>query len=72
MSRSIRGGHVSVKASRRGHQMSGKREEPCVADKQARLRAMIEEAKMDCYSEYEEFARMLAILEDRLEFPFET
>ncbi len=31
---------------------------------------MIAEATVDCYGEYEEFAGMLATLEDRLEFPF--
>jgi hypothetical protein len=33
---------------------------------------MIDEATVDCYDEYEEFAGMLATLEDRLEFPFQA
>jgi hypothetical protein len=42
------------------------------ADKQAGWEAMIEEATVDCYDEYEAFAGMLATLEDRLAFPFEA
>jgi len=42
------------------------------AAKKARWEALIEEATVDCYGEYEEFAGMLATLEDRLEFPFEA
>jgi hypothetical protein len=33
---------------------------------------MIDEATVDCYDEYEEFAGILATLEDRLEFPFQA
>lgn len=35
-----------------------------------RLRALIAEATIDCYGEYEEFWGMLAALEDELTFPF--
>jgi hypothetical protein len=42
------------------------------AAKKARWEAMIAEATVDCYNEYEEFAGMLATLEDRLDFPFEA
>ena len=34
--------------------------------------SMIDEATVDCYDEYEEFAGMLATLEDSLEFPFQV
>ena len=52
--------------------MAGKRKETHAAGQEARWRAMIEEATVDCYNEYEEFAGMLATLEDHLEFPFQA
>ena len=39
----------------------GKRKKNQPADKKARWNAMIEEATVDCYNEYEEFAGMLAL-----------
>ena len=41
-------------------------------EQKARWEAMIDEAIVDCYGEYEEFAGILATLEDRLEFPFQA
>jgi len=41
-------------------------------EQKARWEAMIDEATVDCYGEYEEFAGVLATLEDRLEFPFQA
>lgn len=52
--------------------MLGKHQKGPPAAKKARWEAMIEEATVDCYGEYEAFAGMLATLEDRLEFPFEA
>ena len=50
--------------------MPNKRRAPQVENHKARLEAMIEEATVDCYNGDEEFAGMLATLEDRLAFPF--
>jgi hypothetical protein len=50
--------------------MPAKRRRAYDAAQKARWEAMIDEAMVDCYDEYEAFAGMLATLEDRLAFPF--
>ncbi len=52
--------------------MPDKRKAPRATAQKVRWEAMIEEATVDCYNEYEEFTGMLATLEDRLEFPFQA
>jgi hypothetical protein len=52
--------------------MPARRRRAYDAEQKARWEAMIEEASIDCYNEYEEFAWMLATLEGRLEFPFQA
>jgi 5,10-methenyltetrahydromethanopterin hydrogenase len=42
------------------------------AEQKTQWKAMIDESTVDCYDEHEEFAGMLATLEDRLEFPFQA
>ena len=72
-----RGVAVEEGAAGKSHMKKGQRvpvklkKDPPAA-KKARWEAMIEEATVDCYGEYEEFAGMLATLEDRLKFPFEA
>ena len=41
------------------------------AAQKARWEAMIDEATVDCYDEYEESSGMLATREDHPEFPFQ-
>lgn len=57
---------------KKGQRLLRKPKKAPPAAKKVRWEAMIEEATVDCYGEYEEFAGMLATLEDRLEFPFEA
>jgi hypothetical protein len=52
--------------------MPARRKQAYDAEQKARWEAMIDEATVDCYDEYEEFSGMLATLEDRLEFPFQA
>lgn len=55
---------------KKGQKAPVKRKKAPPAAQKARWEAMIAEATVDCYGEYEEFAGMLATLENRLEFPF--
>jgi hypothetical protein len=57
---------------RKGQKVPVKLKKAPPATQKARWEALIEEATVDCYGEYEEFAGMLATLDDRLEFPFEA
>jgi hypothetical protein len=52
--------------------MPARRRRKYDAEQKTRWEAMIDEATVDCYDEYEEFAGMLATLEDRLGFPFQA
>jgi hypothetical protein len=52
--------------------VSDKRDKAHAVQKESQWQAMIEEATVDCYDEYEVFAGMLTTLEDRLAFPFEA
>lgn len=55
---------------RKGQNVPGKLKKAPPAAKKARWEALIAEATVDCYGEYEEFAGMLATLADRLDFSF--
>jgi hypothetical protein len=52
--------------------MPARRKRAYDAQQKARWAAMIAEATVDCYDEYEAFAGILATLEGRLEFPFQV
>lgn len=55
---------------RKGQKAPVKRKKAPSVAKKARWEALIAEATVDCYGEYEEFVGMLTTLGDRLEFPF--
>lgn len=52
--------------------MPARRRRAYDVEQKARWEAMIDEATVDCYGEYEAFAGILATLEDRLAFPFQA
>lgn len=52
--------------------MPARRRRAYDVEQKARWEAMIDEATVDCYGEYEEFAGILPTLEDRLEFTFQA